>query len=389
NCEIPENDYMFRYYLHDIWWMNSPWYDRYEENPYDIYIPMALSRIDEAGKTQSPTMMNILAIDNSFGNMPENCVNEVIPHFLKAEKNAPDEPAPLVLVYPVREYTTDKGEMLSEMYFGDGFIQKALNSGFPIASAVSADIFKNHSLEIYKRSVLVVPAGIRDASVLNKLKELADNNGKIIVYGSKERLDEITFACKKADIFGPVGQLAEAFEEFGWSVRFKKAGEDAPLPALTFSRSNNALYVSAYNRNTLTETYLKTPLGAPILNGCDTRLVDGYAVYTFGRTEHRECRVFVKQKSGIVRSRERAPVNRKYRRKIQITGLEDAEVFLFAESYCDLCAVVGGDSFSYDNAMDTPQDFWEYVDDPENGRYLHAKNVSGTIYFAMPFKDRI
>ena len=127
NCEIPENDYMFRYYLHDIWWMNSPWYDRYEENPYDIYIPMALSRIDEAGKTQSPTMMNILAIDNSFGNMPENCVNEVIPHFLKAEKNAPDEPAPLVLVYPVREYTTDKGEMLSEMYFGDGFIQKALN----------------------------------------------------------------------------------------------------------------------------------------------------------------------------------------------------------------------------------------------------------------------
>lgn len=33
NCELPGKNYMFRYYLHDCWWVNSPWYDRYGGKP--------------------------------------------------------------------------------------------------------------------------------------------------------------------------------------------------------------------------------------------------------------------------------------------------------------------------------------------------------------------
>ena len=32
---------------------------------------------------------------------------------------------------------------------------------------------------------------------------------------------------------------------------------------------------------------------------------------------------------------------------------------------------------------------WEVVNDPENGCYLHKKDVSGTIYFCMPFPDKM
>lgn len=45
-CELPGDEFMFRYYIHDPWWLNSPWYDRYNGSAHDIYLPMAVSRID-------------------------------------------------------------------------------------------------------------------------------------------------------------------------------------------------------------------------------------------------------------------------------------------------------------------------------------------------------
>jgi len=396
NCILPENDYMFRYYLHDVWWMNSPWYDRYEQQPYDIYLPMALSRIDESGSVQSPTIMNILSIDNTMGDLPDSCANEVIPHILKAEKDAPDEPSPLVLVYPMREYTTNSGDLLAEMYYGDFFLRNAINDGLPIATVVATDIFANHNPEIYKKSILLVPAKINNKKATAKLREFSQAGGRIIVFGSTENTKNVDFNCKKvtfnykeADFMKQHKKLMEALSAFGWTIKFKTLKPEIPVPAVTIHRSDNATYFSVYNRNTTTETYLKTPLGAPILNGLDTKIEDGFAVYTFNRSEHRECRVFIKQESGIVRSREMPPVNRKYRRKIQVTGLENSEVFLFAENYCKENSDVGGDDFRNDGDLITPQDFWEVVNDPEHGCYLHAKNVSGTIYLAMPFKDRM
>ena len=82
-AELPAQRYLFRYYLHDPWWANSPWYDRYNGMPHDIYLPLACARIDENGKVQTPTDLSFLTIDNSFGEMPDSCVNEPIPHLLK------------------------------------------------------------------------------------------------------------------------------------------------------------------------------------------------------------------------------------------------------------------------------------------------------------------
>ncbi len=82
-CDLPGKDFLFRYYIHDPWWLNSPWYDRYDGFATDIYLPMAVSRIDENGNIQSAGKLNVFTLDNSKGDMPDACVNEPLPHILK------------------------------------------------------------------------------------------------------------------------------------------------------------------------------------------------------------------------------------------------------------------------------------------------------------------
>lgn len=383
NCELPGNDYMFRYYLHDIWWMNSPWYDRYDSSPYDIYIPMALSRIDENGRTQSPTLFNVLSVDNSMGEMPDSCANEAIPHLLKAEKNAPDAPAPLVLVYPLREYTTALEERaLREIYFGDRFLEKAVNEGFPITSVVSADNFVKHDLSLYRKCVLLVPAKLSDESAVQTLCAFAQNGGRIIAYGSDDALEQLPYAAEKADIFGSSERLFDAFRTYGYDIRYVKE-PDSPLPCMTVHRSDNAYFFSIYNRDTTVEARLKFPLGAPILNGFNARLTDGSASYVFPRGVHAECRVFVEQTSGIVRAKEESPVNMRYRRRIQISGLKNANVCLFGEEYCKRDCIV---TQTTSDPTPEPMPGWRVVEDPENGTYLYGENISGTVSICMPRK---
>lgn len=384
NSVIPGNDYMFRFYAHDIWWVNSPWYDRYGCSPYDIYLPMALARIDENGKMQSPTLLNILSVDNSKGDMPDICAYEIIPHLMKAERELPDEPSPIVLVYPFREYTTanDK-EMLEEMYFGDLFLRDAVNIGFPVASVVSADNFVQHSPELYNKSILLVPALTGNDGVDKKIKEYAQNNGKIITYGRSEALKNVDYVSEKIDIQGDLKQLFDALKKYKYSIDFT-ADKGSELPSLTLHRHNNAMIFSVYNRNTTVETRLKLPLGAPILDGFNVKLYSGSASYHFNKCVRAECRVFVKQDGGTVKVKEASPVSGYYRRKIQISGLENAEVALFGEEYCKDNLIVAQTASPDETPV--PMEGWEVISDKENGTYLLGKNISGTIMLCMPRK---
>lgn len=186
--ELPGSEYMFRYYIHDPWWVNSPWYDRYNGQPYDIYLPMALSRIDEKGKVQSPTHFAVLSIDNSFGNMPDACVNEPLPHILKAEKEAPDSPSPFVWVYPFREYCSCKNDTLAkEMFFGDWFVRNAINSGLPLSTVVSTDNFIGHNKKLYASSILLSTVPEAGSEYESSIIEYVENGGRVIFYGSTTR----------------------------------------------------------------------------------------------------------------------------------------------------------------------------------------------------------
>lgn len=188
-AELPDNRYVFRYYTHDPWWVNSPWLDRYGREPHDIYMPLSVSRIDSKGDVKLPTHLNFLTIDNSYGEMPTQVPDEVIPNILKARYDSPTAPGPLVWVYPFEEYhrwAYDHPERLSEMYFGDWYMRQAINEGFPLNTVISTSslplaIKSNPGL--FNQSILV--SIVPDAgSVLEKcMIDFVKNGGKLIVYG--------------------------------------------------------------------------------------------------------------------------------------------------------------------------------------------------------------
>ena len=184
-AELPENEnYLYRYYIHDPWWMNSPWYDRYQGQPHDIYLPLACARINKAGKVQSPTHWNFLTIDNTLGNMPESCVLEPMPHLLKGLKEVPDEVAPVVWVYPFREYcSTLDADYMKRMFSGDWFVRGAINHGFPLSMVVSTDNFRAHDPKIYEKSVVFTPVPEQGSEFEAYILSYIQNGGKVLFYG--------------------------------------------------------------------------------------------------------------------------------------------------------------------------------------------------------------
>ncbi len=191
---LPEDDkpmrhpYLFRFYIHDIWWANSPWYDRYNSQPHDIYLPLSIARLDPFGKVEKPTHMSLLSIDNCFGDMPDHCAIEPTVHLQKAIKDAPDDVAPVVWVYPFDEYiTAQTGEELADMYAGDWFIRGAIANGAAISMVTSTASFCGHDRELYKNSILVTPVPKAGSAFEEKILSYGKSGGKVIFYGNTTR----------------------------------------------------------------------------------------------------------------------------------------------------------------------------------------------------------
>ena len=386
-CELPENKYMFRYYIHDPWWMNSPWYDRYDGCASDIYLPMSVSRIDKNGKAQPANVLNVFTIDNSRGEMPDSCVNEPVPHILKAEKDCPDEMAFLIWLYPMKEYTNSSVEKdLSEMFSGDRFIMECINNGFPLNTVVSTTEFRNLSCELFKGRIIVSPC-IRNNELIKKLQLFANDGVNLILYGCAEHLADYPIEgmnVTKIDISDNPTKMRQTLSKYGYNICFETKEESVKLPTVTICRSNNASFFSVYSPNTTTDTLLRFPLGAPILLGGEMEISDGYAKYRFSRCEHRECRVFIEQKEGIIYAHEAAPVSFKYRRRFYINGLKDATVYYFPEKYCDNYVAV-----TKSVADKTPEldDDWIPFYDTVMGWGFKGENKNGRLYFLMPFES--
>ncbi len=192
-AELPDEDFLFRFYVHDIWWINSPWIDRYEGQPHDIYLPTATSRINKDGETTVANHINILSIDDSYGDMPERCPNEIVPYMISSYVNAPDEAAPFVWVYPFEEYNNNLSGRLEKCFFEDWYFIAALNHGLPVNSVVSTGNFINLSKskpETFAGRVLVTPMPNEGAAVCDSLCEFVKNGGNVMFYGSLKGADK-------------------------------------------------------------------------------------------------------------------------------------------------------------------------------------------------------
>lgn len=388
-CELPGKDFLFRYYIHDPWWMNSPWYDRYDGAASDIYLPMAVTRIRSDGSVQVASQLNILTIDNSRGDMPDACVYEPLPHLMKAEKDSADELSFLLWLYPMKEYTAAKSEEeLFEMYYADKFMAEAINQGFPLNYVASTDVFKSCDPDFFKEQIIVAPI-INDKTIREKLRAFVSDGGKLILYGSEKRLAAYPLNgtnVVKVCIGESPSALRNALENFGYRIRFETQEEVIKLPALTTVRSDNGLFFSVYNPDTTTDVLLKFPLGAPVLLGGEALLCNGFARYRFNRCEHRECRIFIRQTDGIVSAHEQPPASAKYRRKFSVGGLKDATVYYFPERYCRHTVAVTP-TFSSDN-LEIDEDWTPYYD-KVFGYGFKGEHKNGKLAFLMPFKKYV
>jgi hypothetical protein len=190
---LPDNEpILFRFYIHDPWWMNSPWEDRYERQPHDIYLPLALSRVTEEGDVQTPEQVNLLTVDNSLGEMPELCAAEPAAHIAEAYRTLPDSPAPFVWVYPFEEYFHGCGNRLTKPFFEDSFLCGAVNNGLPVSTVVSSDIFKklmNTNPGLFSGCVLISPVPNSESGTNGALLRFLENGGNVLLYGSLRGAD--------------------------------------------------------------------------------------------------------------------------------------------------------------------------------------------------------
>ena len=461
--------YLFRFYIHDIWWVNSPWYDRYNSQPHDIYLPLSVARLDSLGKVEPPTHLSLLSIDNSFGELPDACADEPIPHLKKALRDAPDAVAPVVWVYPFDEYTAASSEQeLMDMYAGDWFIRGAINDGAPVSMVVSTANFCQHDPAMYQNSILVTPVPKAGTMFEEKILAYAENGGRVVFYGNTALASEaflrymglrntadsidgelpllvngtvtgmlkvtpVTSAGGLATVSendsavwasagdkaiavqtgstvwlrGTVGAdyrkgarqptpqdstkycpgetfLRLALDRLGLQIRFdKRPGVKSPV--IMSHRHDNAVIFSVYSPSTTVKTALRYPWGAPVLDGYETILENGFSTYHFPKAEHRECRVFVEQAEGIVSCQEIPPVSAQYRRRVEISGLQNATVRFFAEEYCRDNIQVLRNSHR-DNYFVGDPFAGEYVTDG-NLTWYEVKNVTGRMTFSMPYRE--
>ncbi|MBT3377711.1 MAG: hypothetical protein HN742_06175 [Lentisphaerae bacterium] len=214
-AEIPGETFPFRFYTHDPWFLNSPWLDRYEREPHDIYLPLSVCRLDAEGKPRTPTSFLFLTADDSYGKMPDQVPNEVIPHLLTARRDEPDQPGPLVWVYPFDEYhnwTFEEPTRIEEVFFGDWFMRGAMNNGLPLNTVISTRNFvsaRAAATDTFAESIVVTPVPEAGGAWEEALLEHVASGGKALLYGpiaqaGPELLDALNLSCAPA--------LADALE---------------------------------------------------------------------------------------------------------------------------------------------------------------------------------
>ena len=225
-AELPSNeDFLFRYYIHDPWWANTPWEHRYDSLPHDIYLPMSLSRLNKDLEVGLPTQLNLLTVDNSFGDTPDYCAFEPSMHINRALRYSPDEPAPVIWVYPFDEYLGGRSEEeIGNIFFGDWFITGAINHGFPIGSVMSSKSFLTASgilLKRYPDRVIVTPVPDAHTQIDKALVSYIKAGGKAILYGGINKASEelLTLIGAEPDRKNMYGEMS--FELFSESDTLK------------------------------------------------------------------------------------------------------------------------------------------------------------------------
>ncbi len=188
-AQLPGTGYRFRYYIHDPWWLNSPWLDRYQRQPFDLYLPLAVSRLLADGQVEPPCDLAFLTVDDSHGHLPVVVPTEVIPHLLHAREFLPDAPAPLVWVYPFAEYhdlVLGENPDPSLPFFGDWFVRGLIAHGVPVNTVANLGDIRTlieTRVDALGGSILIAPVLPERCGVTEVLVKYAQAGGRVLFYG--------------------------------------------------------------------------------------------------------------------------------------------------------------------------------------------------------------
>jgi hypothetical protein len=186
-AELPSDNpaILYRYYIHDPWWLNSPWLDRYGREAHDIFLPGAVSRLGEDGTVRIPDRINLLSIDDSLGDMPVRVPNEVIPHLLECRRSAPDQAGPLLWAYPFDEYhdhAFGPSGTVEEPWFGDWLVHSAINQGLPLNTVISVrNLLANP--QTCRGGILITPVPRAGDPLDTALPGLIAAGCRVLLYG--------------------------------------------------------------------------------------------------------------------------------------------------------------------------------------------------------------
>ncbi|MDR0932370.1 MAG: hypothetical protein LBM70_05045 [Victivallales bacterium] len=378
-AELPGDYFPYRFYIHDPWFLNSPWLDRYGRSPWDIYQPLSIARIDQNGQIQTPNSVALLTVDDSYGNLPDQVPDEVIPHLLCALREMPDQTAPLLWLYPFDEYNQRRN--LKQTFNEDLFLGEALQQGLPLNTVVSTTNFrKTHC----RAEIIIAPV----TAVESCMDELIKRDGKLLIYGSPENASKQLSDLLKNDHVRLVqssvenaGKMREALSFWGWKIDFDAFSLDSPLPRTTLSRHDNAFIYTVFAIDTTIDMYMNTPLGAPILSELSTLLHNGDAIYRPGKCLHTQCRCFVKQQEdSVIFAKIQFPAYPGYIGRLNYSGLKNAEVRFFPPRGAeDTIEAINGSGELYFLSENILPLSWE---DTPFGPCVVLKNISGHLNFA-------
>jgi len=195
-ARLPAPGYRFRFYIHDPWWLNSPWLDRYQRLPFDLYLPLSVSRLHPDGTVEPPCDLALLTVDDSHGCLPQNVPVEVTGHLLHAREFLPDAPGPIVWVYPFdacHDLVNGPAKDPARPFFGDWFVRGLISHSVPVNTVLDAAelpaLLENHAA--ISQSILLAPA-LPDACGLNHhLAAFAAAGGRAILYGPLDEAESI------------------------------------------------------------------------------------------------------------------------------------------------------------------------------------------------------
>ncbi|MGQ9629502.1 MAG: hypothetical protein ACUVXI_04195 [bacterium] len=444
-AHTPGDEFPFRYYTHDPWFQRSPWWDSYDREPYDIYCPLSVGRINGEGEVEHPSSVEFLSVDAADGSYKERCPMEVIPHILIAADHLPDAPGILTWVYPFREYhdmTYGEPSRIDEVYFGDWYVRNAINNGFPLNTIVSSENFVasyGNKPNMYSSTILFAPVPRSGSAVVGPLIDFVSNGGKALLYGPTRYADSRVVELLNLSVADPIegeltieleasidrlesglypslinhrpltsgGGITEVLHEgsdinttvcatvssggerriaalirslpewgggaigwvrgtnsfsteertrlpalddpaeyfdgsillrfilgrLGYEFAIEKDSPQTRTPLLFVSRANNGFFFTGYTPVTTVKSHFRFPFGAPLLIGWETRLKEGFSTYSFGRTYHEECRVFVEQEAETTISCTEYPSrSTSIRRRLKLSGLDGATLRFFREA---------------------------------------------------------